>query len=74
MDVRHFIASRSSDNLSLIPADIGSPVRRRWSRKSLARKSPEILGPEGSADVDKAIQDISEELKIKLESLSLKGR
>ncbi|OXA52525.1 armadillo repeat-containing protein 10 isoform X2 [Folsomia candida] len=75
VDIRHFIASRSSDNLSLVPAE-GSPVRRRWSRKSIARKSPEVgfSAEESTREADKAIQDISEELKEKLESLSLKGR
>ncbi len=73
MDIRHFIASRSSDNLSLVPLDgDGSPVRRRWSRKSLAKRSPDTLV--GSEETDRAIADISEELKDKLESLSLKGR
>ncbi|CAG7785228.1 unnamed protein product [Allacma fusca] len=67
VDIRHFIASRSSDNLSLVPADIGSPVRRRWSRKSIAKKSPDGAG---TAD-DAALTD---ELKEKLEKLSLKGR
>jgi hypothetical protein len=67
VDIRHFIASRSSDNLSLVPVDVaGSPARRRWSRKSIARRSPE-----SAEEGDRAI---SEELKEKLESLSLKGR
>ncbi|CAL8078723.1 unnamed protein product [Orchesella dallaii] len=76
VDIRHFIASRSSDNLSLVPIDSGSPVRKRWSRKSLARKSPEagLAGEAIAGESDKAIQDISDELKEKLESLSLKGR
>lgn len=76
MDIRHFIASRSSDNLSLVPIDSGSPVRKRWSRKSLARKSPDagLASDDLTRDTDKAIQDISDELKEKLESLSLKGR
>lgn len=73
VDIRHFIASRSSDNLSLVPVDTGSPVRKRWSRKSLARKSPES-GLASDEPPREAIQDISDELKQKLESLSLKGR
>jgi hypothetical protein len=75
VDIRHFIASRSSDNLSLVPVE-GSPQRRRWSRKSLARKSPDVgfSAEESTREADRAIQDISEELKEKLESLSLKGR
>lgn len=78
MDIQHFIASRSSDNLSLVPLDTGSPVRKRWSRRSLARKSlsPDVgmSSEDQTRETDNAIQDISDELKEKLESLSLRGR
>lgn len=81
VDIEHFIASRSSDNLSLLPLDTGltgSPVRKRWSRRSLARKSlsPEVgmSGDDQTRETDRAIKDIGDELKEKLESLSLRGR
>lgn len=78
VDIQHFIASRSSDNLSLVPLDTGSPVRKRWTRRNLARKSlsPEVgmSSEEQTRETDRAIHDISDELKEKLESLSLRGR
>lgn len=89
VDVRQFIASRSSDNLSLVPVNslLPSPAKRRFSKSKgglLSKKGPDVIvgaqqqgehsGAGGADAGDKSIEDISEELKEKLENLSLKGR
>ncbi|XP_039297810.1 uncharacterized protein LOC111045931 [Nilaparvata lugens] len=77
VDVRHILASRSSENLTLL----GSPVKRRYNRRSLRRqRSPHMILQDCSKNEDseleaqKLFKDTQGDLKKNLESLSLRER
>ncbi|XP_065349737.1 uncharacterized protein LOC135945789 isoform X2 [Cloeon dipterum] len=85
VDVRHFLASRSTENLSITscPPDIGSPTRRRWTRRSLRRsghmlaKSPDGLNEHEERtrqESEQLLQDEEAELRMRLDSLSNRNR
>nr|CAD7256239.1 unnamed protein product [Timema shepardi] len=86
VDVRHILASRSTENLSGLASHgelIGSPIRRRWSRRSLRRSVPsKSRSPEGyreyeevgRKEAEKLLRDGEEELRLHLESLSNRDR
>ncbi|XP_069693053.1 armadillo repeat-containing protein 10-like isoform X2 [Periplaneta americana] len=89
VDVRHFLASRSTENLSGLASHgghgelVGSPMRRRWPRRSLRRtgqtknRSPEVKrGSEEEArkEAEKLLRDGEEELRLRLETLSNRDR
>lgn len=89
MDVRHFLASRSTENLSGLANYgghgelVGSPMRRRWPRRSLRRSgqskndSPEMRkGSEEEArkEAEKLLRDGEDELRLRLETLSNRDR
>ena len=84
MDVRHILASRSTENLLGLSSHgghgelVGSPMRRRWPRRSLRHScrsmnhSPE--GKRGSEEearreAEKLLRDGEEELRLRLETL-----
>lgn len=76
VDVRHILASHSSENLVLL----GSPVKRRWTRRSFRRQSPHNPGATSSheltteAEAEKLLRDTQDQLKSHLESLSRRDR
>lgn len=89
MDVRHFLASRSTENLSGLASHgghgelVGSPMRRRWPRRSLRcsgqskNHSPEVKrGSEEEArkEAEKLLRDGEDELRLRLETLSNRDR
>nr|CAD7408282.1 unnamed protein product [Timema poppensis] len=86
VDVRHILASRSTENLSGLASHgelVGSPIRRRWSRRSLRRSVPsKSRSPEsyreyeevGRKEAEKLLRDGEEELRLHLESLSNRDR
>nr|CAD7600522.1 unnamed protein product [Timema genevievae] len=86
VDVRHILASRSTENLSGLAIHgelVGSPIRRRWSRRSLRRSVPsKSRSPEGyreyeeigRKEAEKLLRDGEEELRLHLESLSNRDR
>ncbi|XP_066997424.1 armadillo repeat-containing X-linked protein 1 isoform X2 [Anabrus simplex] len=85
VDVRHILASRSSENLSNLAVHgelVGSPVRRRWSRRSLRRTGhPKNRSPEGRKseeearkEAEKLLRDGEDELRLRLETLSSRNR
>lgn len=87
MDVRHILASRSTENLSTLSVHgelVGSPIKRRWSRRSLRRSvglskhhSPEGLREneeETRKEAEKLLRDGEDELRLRLDSLSVRDR
>ncbi|KAF4532266.1 hypothetical protein B566_EDAN016448 [Ephemera danica] len=86
VDVRHFLASRSTENLSVLSSHtevLGSPLRRRWTRRTLRRSGPiKQRSPEGlrefeeraQREAEKLLHDDEEELRLRLETLSNRGR
>ncbi|XP_059468337.1 uncharacterized protein LOC132192402 isoform X2 [Neocloeon triangulifer] len=83
VDVRHFLASRSTENLTSCPLDIGSPTRRRWTRRSLRRSGNlGIKSPDGAREheektrqeAEQLLQDEEAELRLRLDSLSNRNR
>jgi len=87
--VRHFLASRSTENLSGLASHgghgdlIGSPVRRRWPRRSLRHSGqPKNCSPEAKRgseeearkEAEKLLRDGEDELRLRLETLSNRDR
>ncbi|GLH08332.1 Armadillo repeat-containing protein 10 [Gryllus bimaculatus] len=86
VDVRHILASRSTENLSTLAAHgelVGSPVRRRWTRRSVRRsglakhRSPEGLREseeEARKEAERLLRDGEDELRLRLETLTHRDR
>lgn len=84
VDVRHILASRSTENLLGLASHgghgelVGSPMRRRWPRRSLRHSCRSMNhSPEGKREneeearreAEKLLHDGEEELRLRLETL-----
>lgn len=88
MDVRHFLASRSTENLSGLTSHgghgelVGSPVRRRWPRRSLRHSSQskncsaggKQSEEEARKEAEKLLRDGEDELRLHLDTLCNRDR
>lgn len=84
VDVRHILSSRSSENLVMLglnsPAP--SPVKRRWTRRSLRRQKSPVPGTHSHAqtrasqeeEAEKLLRDTEDELRLRLETLTNRQR
>ncbi|XP_049782357.1 uncharacterized protein LOC126184042 isoform X2 [Schistocerca cancellata] len=90
VDVRHILASRSTENLSALHIHgeaelLGSPMRRRWARRSLrGRQQTQSRSSSAASEKDKEedtkreaeklLRDGEEELRLRLDTLSVRHR
>ncbi|KAG8329049.1 DBD domain binding [Homalodisca vitripennis] len=80
VDVRHILSSRSSENLVMLglgsPAP--SPVKRRWTRRSLRRqRSPVAQSAQRVSqqeEAEKLLRDTEDELRLRLEAITHRQR
>uniref|UniRef100_A0A1B6KVG7 Armadillo repeat-containing domain-containing protein n=1 Tax=Graphocephala atropunctata TaxID=36148 RepID=A0A1B6KVG7_9HEMI len=80
VDVRHILSSRSSENLVMLglgsPAP--SPVKRRWTRRSLRRqRSPVAQSAQRvcqQEEAEKLLRDTEDELRLRLEAITHRQR
>lgn len=80
VDVRHILSSRSSENLVMLglgsPAP--SPVKRRWTRRSLRRqRSPSAHNAQRAnqqEEAEKLLRDTEDELRLRLEAITHRQR
>lgn len=80
VDVRHILSSRSSENLVMLglgsPAP--SPVKRRWTRRSLRRqRSPSAHSAQRAnqqEEAEKLLRDTEDELRLRLEAITQRQR
>ncbi|XP_065206810.1 uncharacterized protein LOC135836114 isoform X2 [Planococcus citri] len=89
VDVQHIINSRSSENLHMLEAEVdfhtSSPMRRRWARRSFRKKSPSpaksrnhsiensAKHEEAVKEAEKLLKNNEDEMKARLEMLSLRN-
>ncbi|XP_054279979.1 uncharacterized protein LOC128998048 isoform X2 [Macrosteles quadrilineatus] len=80
VDVRHILSSRSSENLVMLglgsPAP--SPVKRRWTRRSLRRqRSPSAQSAHRASqqeEAEKLLRDTEDELRLRLDAINHRQR